>query len=123
LTADLLKKAVTAGINPKLNVDQRSIGFDPEYVDRYGYYPLFVTILPFYMQQIWVPETADFYELLQPEEKEQEDAARETCMEANIASSDATGSHISSASKCSRLYLSSSLSNLSVCPFTHDYCM
>jgi hypothetical protein len=36
LTADLLKKAVTSGINPKLNVDPRSIGFDPEDVDRYG---------------------------------------------------------------------------------------
>jgi hypothetical protein len=33
LTADLLKKAVTAGINPKLNVDPRSIGFDPKDVD------------------------------------------------------------------------------------------
>jgi hypothetical protein len=66
LTADLLKKAVTSGINPKLNVDPRSIGFDPEDVDRYGYYALFVTNLPFYMQQIWGPETADFYELLQP---------------------------------------------------------
>jgi hypothetical protein len=35
LTSDLLKKAVTAGINPKLNVDPRSIGFDPEDVDIY----------------------------------------------------------------------------------------
>jgi hypothetical protein len=52
LTADLLKKAVTAEINPKLNVDARSIGFDPEDVDRYGYYAIFVTNLPFYMQQI-----------------------------------------------------------------------
>jgi hypothetical protein len=50
LTADLLKRAVTAGINPKLNVDPRSIGFDPEDVDIYGYYALFVTNLPFYMQ-------------------------------------------------------------------------
>jgi hypothetical protein len=55
LTADLLKKAVTAGINPKLNVDPRSIGFGPEDVDRYGYYALFVTNLPFYMQKIWGP--------------------------------------------------------------------
>jgi hypothetical protein len=52
LKADLLKKAVTAGINLKLNVDPGSIGFDPEDVDRYGYYTLFVTHLPFYMQQI-----------------------------------------------------------------------
>jgi hypothetical protein len=63
LTADLLKKAVTAGINPKLNVDPRSIGFDTEDVDKYGYCALFVTNLPFYMQQIWQPETAE----LQPE--------------------------------------------------------
>jgi hypothetical protein len=42
------------------------------------------------MQQIWGPETADFYELLQPEEKEQEVAARELRMEANIAALDAT---------------------------------
>jgi hypothetical protein len=58
LTADLLKNAVTAGIKPKLNVDPRSIGFDPEDVDRYGYYALFVTNLPFYMQHILRPETA-----------------------------------------------------------------
>jgi hypothetical protein len=81
-----LKKAVTAGINPKLNVDPRSIGFDPEDVDRYGYYALFVTNLPFYMQQIWQPETAEF----QPEEKEQEYAAREARMETDIAASDTT---------------------------------
>jgi hypothetical protein len=87
LTADLLKKAVTAGINPKLNVDPRSISFDPEDVDIYGYYALFVTNLPFYMQQIWRPE---FYELLQPEEKEQEDAAREARMETDVAASDTT---------------------------------
>jgi hypothetical protein len=37
LTADLLKKAVTAGINAKLNVDPRPISFDPEDVDRYVY--------------------------------------------------------------------------------------
>jgi hypothetical protein len=43
------------------------------------------------MQQILGPETADLYELLQPEEKEQEDAAREACMEANVASADAAG--------------------------------
>jgi hypothetical protein len=43
------------------------------------------------MQQIWGPETANFYELLQPEEKEQEDAAREAHMEANVAAVDATG--------------------------------
>jgi hypothetical protein len=36
LTADLLKKAVTAGINPKLKVDPCPIGFDPEDVDKYG---------------------------------------------------------------------------------------
>jgi hypothetical protein len=89
-TADLLKKAVTAGINPKLNVDPRSIGFDPGDVDRYGYYNLFVTNLPFYMQHIWRPETAEFYELSQPEEKEQEDAAREARMETDIAASDTT---------------------------------
>jgi hypothetical protein len=47
LTEDLLKKAVTAGINPKLKVDPNSIGFDPEDVDKYGYYALFVTNLPF----------------------------------------------------------------------------
>jgi hypothetical protein len=69
LTADLLKKAVTAGINPKLNVDPRYIGFDPEDVNIYRYYALFFTNLPFYMHNIWEPETADFYELLQPEEK------------------------------------------------------
>jgi hypothetical protein len=69
LTADLLKKAATAGSNPKLNVDPHSIGFDPEDVNRYGYYVLFVTNLPFYMHHIWGPEKADFYELLQPEEK------------------------------------------------------
>jgi hypothetical protein len=68
LTVDLLNKAVTAGINPKLNVDPRSIGFDPEDVDIYGYYTLFFTHLHFYMQQICRPETAEFYELLQPEE-------------------------------------------------------
>jgi hypothetical protein len=90
LTSDLLKKAVTAGINPKLNVDPRSNGFDPEDVDRYGYYALFVTNLPFYMQQIWGPETAEFYELLQPEEKEQEDTGREARTEANVAVSDTT---------------------------------
>jgi hypothetical protein len=50
LTADLLKKAVTSGINPKLNVDPHYIGFDPEDVNRFGYYALFVTNLPFYMQ-------------------------------------------------------------------------
>jgi hypothetical protein len=55
LTEDLLKKAVTAGINPKLNVDPRSIGFDPEDVNIYRYYALFVTNLHFYMQQIWGP--------------------------------------------------------------------
>jgi hypothetical protein len=91
LTADLLKKVVTAGINPKLNVDPHFIGFDPEDVDRYGYYALFVTNLPFYIQHIWGPETEDFYELLQPEEKEQEGTAREARMEANVAASDATG--------------------------------
>jgi hypothetical protein len=91
LTADLLKKAVTAGINPKLNVDPSSIGFDPEDVDIYGYFTLFVANLPFYMQQIWGPETADFCELLQPEEKEQEDAVREARMETNVAAADATG--------------------------------
>jgi hypothetical protein len=90
LTADLLKKAVTAGINPKLNVDPHSIGFDPEDVNRYGYYALFVTNLPFYMQQIWGPEIAEFYELLQPEDKEQEDAARETRMESSVAALDTT---------------------------------
>jgi hypothetical protein len=84
LTADLLKKAVTAGINPKLNVDPRSIGFDPENVDKYGYYALFVTNLPFYMQQIWQPETEE----LQPEEKEQGHAAREARMEIDVAASD-----------------------------------
>jgi hypothetical protein len=99
LTADLLKKAVTAGINPKLNVDPRSIGFDPEDVDIYGYYALFVTKLPFYMQQIWGPETAELYELLQPEEKEQEDAAREARMEANVAASDTTGEYEEEANK------------------------
>jgi hypothetical protein len=82
-----LKTAVTAGTNPKLNVDSHSIGFDPEDVDRYGYYALFVTNLPFYMQHVWGPETAEFYELLQSEDKEQEDAAREARMEANIAAS------------------------------------
>jgi hypothetical protein len=91
LTADLLKKAVIAGINPHLNVDPRSIGFDPEDVDIFWYYALFVTNLPFYMHQIWGPETADLYELLQLEEKEQEDAAREAHMEANVAASDTTG--------------------------------
>jgi hypothetical protein len=90
LTADLLKKAVTAGINPKLNVDPHYIGFDPEDVDRYGYYALSVTNLPFYMQQIWRPEKAEFYELLQPEEKEQEDASREACMETDVAALDTT---------------------------------
>jgi hypothetical protein len=90
LTADLLKKAVTAGINSKLDVDPRSIDFDPEDVDRYGYYALFVTNLPFYMQHIWQPETAEFYEILQPEEKEQEDAAREARMETDVAASDTT---------------------------------
>jgi hypothetical protein len=90
LTADLLKKAVTAGINPKLNVDPRYIGFYPEDVDIYGYYALFVTNLPFYMRKIWQPETAEFYELLQPEEKEQEDAAREARMETDVAASDTT---------------------------------
>jgi hypothetical protein len=90
LTADLLKKAVTAGINPKLNVDTRSIGFDLEDVDRYRYYTLFVTNLPFYMHHIWGPETSEFCELLQPEEKEQEDAAREAHMEANVSASDTT---------------------------------
>jgi hypothetical protein len=44
-----LEKAVTEGINPKLNVDPRSIGYDPEDVDRYIYYTIFVTNLPFYM--------------------------------------------------------------------------
>jgi hypothetical protein len=76
---DLLKRAVTAGINPKLKVDPRSIGFDPEDVNKYGDYALFVTNLPFYMQQIW-----------QPEEKEQEHAAREARMETNVAASDTT---------------------------------
>jgi hypothetical protein len=76
LTADLFKKAVTAGINPKLNVDPRSIGFNPEDVNIYGYYALFVTNLHFYMQKIWGTEAEEFYELLQPEEKEHEDAAR-----------------------------------------------
>jgi hypothetical protein len=42
------------------------------------------------MQQIWRPETAELYELLQPEEKEQEDAAREARMETDIAASDTT---------------------------------
>jgi hypothetical protein len=88
-----LKRAVTPGINPKLNVDPHSIGFDPEDVDIYGYYTLFVTNLPFYMHQIWGPETADIYELLQPEEKEQEDTAREALMEANVAAADATGEY------------------------------
>jgi hypothetical protein len=88
LTSDLLKKAVTVGINPKLNVDPHSIGFDPEDIDRYGYYALFVTNLPFYIQHIWGPETAEFYELLQTEEKEQEDAAREARMETDVAASD-----------------------------------
>jgi hypothetical protein len=92
LTADLLKKTVISGINPKLNVDPHSISFDPEDVDRYGYCTLFVKNLPFYMQQVWGPETADLYEILQPEEKEkEEDAAREARMEANVAASDATG--------------------------------
>jgi hypothetical protein len=85
-----LKKAVTAGMNPKLNVDPRSISFDPEDVDRYGYYALFVKNLPFYMQQIWRPETAEFYELLQPEEQEEEEAAREARMETDVAASDTT---------------------------------
>jgi hypothetical protein len=35
LASDLLKKAVTEGINPKLNVDPRSIIFDPVDVDIY----------------------------------------------------------------------------------------
>jgi hypothetical protein len=52
LTVDLLKKAVTAGIKPKLNVDPCSIGFDPEDVGIYGYYALFVTNLPFYNPKI-----------------------------------------------------------------------
>jgi hypothetical protein len=34
LTVNLLKKAATAGIDPKLNVDPRFIDFDPEDVDR-----------------------------------------------------------------------------------------
>jgi hypothetical protein len=72
-------------------MDPHSIGFDPEDVDIYGYYALFVTNIPFYMQHIWGPDTADLYELLQPEEKEQEDAAREARMEASVAASDATG--------------------------------
>jgi hypothetical protein len=38
------------------------------------------------MQQIWQPETAE----LQPEEKEQEHAAREARMETDIAASDTT---------------------------------
>jgi hypothetical protein len=91
LTADLLKQAFTAGINPKLTVDPRSIGFDPADVDRYGYYALFVTNFSLYMHHIWGPETTDFYELLQPEEKEQEDSSREALMEAKVAASDATG--------------------------------
>jgi hypothetical protein len=45
------------------------------------------------MHQIWGAETAEFYELLQPEEKEQEDTAREAHMEANVAASDATGEY------------------------------
>jgi hypothetical protein len=69
LTADLLKKAVTAGINPKLNMDPRYISFDPEDVERYVYYALFVPNLPFCMQKIWGREMEEFYELLQPEEK------------------------------------------------------
>jgi hypothetical protein len=69
LTSDLLKKAVTAGINPKLNVDPHSIGFDPDDVNTYRYYALFATNPHLYMQQIWGPEMAEFYELLQPEEK------------------------------------------------------
>jgi hypothetical protein len=85
---DRLKMAFTAGINPKLNVDPRSISFDHEDFDRYGYYAIFVRNLPFYMQQIWRPETAEFYEILQPEEKEQEDAAREARMETGAAASD-----------------------------------
>jgi hypothetical protein len=40
------------------------------------------------MQQIWGP---DLYEILQLEEKEQEDTARETRMEANVAAVDTTG--------------------------------
>jgi hypothetical protein len=71
-------------------VDPRSIGFDPDDVDRYGYCALFVTNLPFYMQQLWGPETADLYELLQPDENEKEDAAREARMEGNVAAGDAT---------------------------------
>jgi hypothetical protein len=90
LTADLLKNAVTAGITPKLNVDPLSIGFDPEDVDRYRYHTLFVTNLPFYIPQIWRPETAEFYELLQPEEQEQEDASREARMETDVAASGTT---------------------------------
>jgi hypothetical protein len=85
-----LKKAAISGINPKLNVDPRSIGFDPEDVNIYGYYALFVTNLPFCMQQIWRPETTEFYELLQPEGKEQQDAAREVRIETDIAASDTT---------------------------------
>jgi hypothetical protein len=42
------------------------------------------------MQQIWRPETAEFYELLQPEEKKQEDAAREARMETEVAALDTT---------------------------------
>jgi hypothetical protein len=87
---DLLKKAVTAGINPKLNVDSHFIGFDTEDVNIYGYYTLFITNLPFYMHQIWGPDTVDFYELFQPEEKEQEEAAREAHIEANVTAADAT---------------------------------
>jgi hypothetical protein len=37
-----------------------------------------------------VTRTAEFNELLQPEEKEQEDAAREACMETDVVASDTT---------------------------------
>ena len=88
LTTDLLKKAVSAGINPSLNMDPRSIGFDPEDVKQFGYYALFVTNLPFYMQQIWTTESVDFYNLMTPEEQEQEDEAKKEHHEDDKATDD-----------------------------------
>jgi hypothetical protein len=52
-SGQLLERANTKGINPKIKGDPEYFGFSQVDVYRYGYYLLFVMSLPMYIHNIW----------------------------------------------------------------------
>jgi hypothetical protein len=68
LMGHLLDRANMMGINTDMEIFPSYIGFQDEYVQKYGYFLLFVMSLPLYAEAIWNPTTADYRMCLPQEE-------------------------------------------------------